>query len=146
VLTLLYNMGSPTMQTSDSRQKSLGLLWAVYGILCVVKVAWIAINAEVLTLMWGALLNRVPNPYPWMSLFHFALLLAVAVLVLAAVFSLLAATALITRSRSARNLALVAGFMGLISGPLGLALGVYTIVLLLPRAADEQYGRLAVAA
>jgi hypothetical protein len=36
--------------------------------------------------------------------------------------------------------------MGLISGPLGLALGVYTIVLLLPRAADEQYGRLAVAA
>jgi hypothetical protein len=147
VITLLWSsVDVPSMPVLDSRRNTLGVLWAVYGIICVIKVAWIAINAPILTLMWGAIINRVPNPFAWMSFFHFMLVVALAELVLAAVFSLLAAATLMARSGPARLLALVAAFLSLVTGPLGLALGVYTIVLLLPRAAGERYGRLAAAA
>ena len=134
------------MGTFDMRRRTLGVLWVVYGILCFIEVAWIAVQAGALTVMWGALLNRVPNPYSWMTLFHVALVITVIVLVLAGIFSLMAGSALLANSRSRRNMALLAGFFGLVTGPLGLALGVYTLVLLLPRVADERYDRLAAAA
>ena len=130
----------------DTPRKTLGVLWVLYGVLCFVEVAWIVVQADTLSVMWGALLNRVPNPYAWMTLFHLALVSGVALLVLAGVFALLAGSGLLVRSRSRRNMALVAGFLGLVTGPLGLALGVYTLVLLLPRVVDERYDRLAAAA
>jgi hypothetical protein len=133
------------MGTFDMRRKTLGVLWVLYGVLCFIEVAWIAVQAGALTVMWGALLNRVPNPYSWMTVFHVGLVIAVALLVLAGIFSLMAGSALLTHSRSRRNMALVAGFFGLVTGPLGLVLGVYTLVLLLPRTQDESY-RLAEAA
>lgn len=130
----------------DAPRKSLGFLWVLYGVLCFVEIAWIVSRADTLSLMWGALLNRVPNPFAWMSFFHFALVAGVALLVLAGVFALLAGSGLLTRSPSRRGMAIVAGFLGLITGPLGLVLGVYTLVLLLPRVVDERYDRLAAAA
>jgi hypothetical protein len=130
----------------DTPRKTLGVLWVLYGVLCFIEVAWLAVQADTLTVMWGALLNRVPNPYAWMTFFHLALVTGVAVLVLAGVFALLAGSGLLTRSRSRRNMALVAGFLGLVTGPVGIVLGVYTLVLLLPRVVDERYDRLAAAA
>jgi hypothetical protein len=144
MLLLLSPAEAPV--TFDSRRKTMGALWALYGILCFIEVAWFVVQANTLSVMWGALLSRVPNPYPWMSFFHFALLMAVALLVLAGVFALLAGSAMLTQSRSRRNMAVVAGFLGLVTGPIGLVLGVYTLILLLPRGADERYDRLAAAA
>jgi hypothetical protein len=133
------------METFDTRRKMLGALWIVYGVLCFIEVAWIAVEAGALSVMWGTLLSRVPDPYAWMSLFQLALVIAVALLVLAGIFALMAGSAQLTRSRSRRDMALVAGFLGLVTGPLGLVLGVYTLIWLLPRATDEPY-RLAAAA
>jgi hypothetical protein len=62
-------MEAPATQNLQGHRRMLGALWAVYGMIGVVKIAWLAVNAENLTLMWGALPNRVPNPYAWMSLF-----------------------------------------------------------------------------
>lgn len=121
------------MQNFDAAQKTLGVLWIVYGVICFVKVIWIVVNEAVLTLMWGALLNRVPNPFVWMSFFHFWLLGVIALLIVAGVFSFLAAVALLAGSRSGRNLGLIAGFLGLITGPLGVLLGAYTLLVLFPR-------------
>lgn len=123
------------MQNFNTTHKKLGVLWLVYGVICFVKVAWMVVNEPALTVMWGTLLSRVPNPYPWMSSFHFGLLVAIAVLVLAGVFSFLAAVSLLAGSRSGRNLGLVAGFLGLITGPLGVLLGAYTLLALFPRGA-----------
>ncbi len=125
------------MQTNNSRQGTLGILWLVYGVVCIVKAAWIVINGATLTLMWGAVLNRVANPFFWMSMFHFAMLAAVVLAILAAMFSLLAAVALMQGGPSGRMLALVASFFGLITGPLGIALGVFTLVIMLPRSAYQ---------
>jgi hypothetical protein len=119
------------MRTNTSRFGTLGLLWMIYGILCVAKAAWIVINSATLTLMWGALLNRVANPFFWMSLFHFAMLAVVVLAVVTALISFLAAIALMQAGAPSRTLALVASFLGLITGPLGIALGVYTMIVML---------------
>jgi hypothetical protein len=125
------------MQTSNSRQGTLGVLWIVYGLICVVKTAWILINSATLTLMWGALLNRVANPFIWMNLFHFAMLAAVVLAIVTAIVSFLAGVALTRGGPSARMLALVASFFGLITGPLGIALGVFTLVIMIPQTARQ---------
>jgi hypothetical protein len=110
----------------------------IYGVLCVAKAAWIVINEATLTLMWGALLNRVANPFFWMSMFHFAMLAVVVVAVVTALFSFLAAIALMQGGPSSRTLALVASFLGLITGPLGIALGVYTLIVMLPQTVGQS--------
>jgi hypothetical protein len=46
----------------------------------------------------------------------------------------------------ARIFALVVGFIALLSVPLGTALGIYTLWVLLPSQSDEQYKALAMAA
>lgn len=123
-------------------------MWAIYGVLCFIEVAWLVVQADTLSVMFATLLSRVPNPYVWISMFHLGLVLAVALLVLAGVFSLLAGSALLTHSqwRSRRSMTLAAGFLGLVTGPLGLILGVYTLILVLSHTADERYDRLAAAA
>ena len=125
------------MQTSNSRQGTLGVLWIGYGLVCVVKTAWILINSATHTLMWGALLNRVANPFFWMSMFHFAMLAAVVLTIVTAMLSILAGVALIQGGPSSRMLALVASFFGLITGPLGVALGVFTLVIMIPQTARQ---------
>jgi hypothetical protein len=133
------------MGTFDMRRKMLGVLWVLYGVVCFIEAAWIAVESGALTVMWGALLDRVPDPYSWMTLFHAAVLITVVVLMLAGIFALIAGGALLAYSHSSRNMALVAGFFGLVTGPLGLVLGVYTLIVLLARTVDESY-RLAEAA
>lgn|ERR1700689_1323484 len=126
------------MRTNSSRFGTLGLLWMIYGILCVAKAAWIVINGATLTLMWGALLNRVANPFFWMSMFHLAMLAVVILAVVTALISFLAAIALMQAGASSRTLALVASFLGLITGPLGIALGVYTMIVMLPQTVGQS--------
>jgi len=134
------------MQSGNSRQGTLGILWALFGVLCIVKVAFIVINSATLTLMWGALLNRVANPFFWMSMFHFAMLAAVVLAIITAMVSFLAGIALMQGGPSGRMLALVASFFGLISGPLGIALGVFTLVIMIPQRAGQSRADLASAA
>ena len=85
-----------------------------------------------LTVMWGALLTRLPNPFTLMDLFHVFLILAIILAVVAGISSILAGFALMSGGPSARKLGLLAAFLALVSGPLGIALGAYTLVVLVP--------------
>jgi len=82
--------------------------------------------------MWGALLTRGPNPFTLMDLFHVFLILAIILAVVAGISSILAGFALMSGGPSARKLGLLAAFLALVSGPLGIALGAYTLVVLVP--------------
>jgi hypothetical protein len=113
--------------------RTLGLLWFLYAVLRFAGAAFIVVYEGTLTVMWGALLTRVPNALALMSLFHLFLIFAVVLNILAGIFSLLAAIALFGRAGSSRTLALVASFFALINGPLGIALGAFTLVIFLPR-------------
>jgi hypothetical protein len=134
------------MQTDNARHGTLGALWAIYGLICIVKAAWIVVYWGTLTVMWGALLNRVANPLFWMNAFHTWLFGAVILLILAALFCFGAAMALLRRDRSSRVLPVVAGLLAIITGPLGTALGVFTLIIVLTQPSSQTRSSLASAA
>jgi hypothetical protein len=82
--------------------------------------------------MFGALLNRVPNPFALMSDFHIVYAGLVILSVLCGLFGLLAGLALLANQRAARALALIAAFLSVSEIPFGTTLGIYTLVVLLP--------------
>jgi hypothetical protein len=123
-------------ETRDFR--TLGVLWLVYGCLRVIVVAALVVYSGTLALMWGALLNRVPNPLALMTAFHIALVVVVAWCIISAFFSFVAGVALMRRWSPARMDTLVAALLALPDLPLGIILGVYTIAVLLPRTVAVQ--------
>jgi hypothetical protein len=122
------------MQTNSSRQSTLGILWVIYGAICLVKAAWIVVYSATLTVMWGAIINRVADPFFWMNVFHIWVIGAVVVLILTAISSFLAAISLMQGHGAARAMTLVASVLAIITGPLGIALGTYTMIVTVTRA------------
>jgi uncharacterized membrane protein len=110
---------------------ALGALWMVYGIARLLAAVVLVVYSGVVTLMFGALLTRVPNPFFLMNIFHFCYVVAIIVSVLAGLFGLLAGAALLARKASARGLSVVAGILSLSDVPLGTSLGTYTLILFL---------------
>jgi hypothetical protein len=109
----------------------LGVCWALYGILRLVTAVWLAFFSNTATLMFGALLNRVPDPFTLMSFFHFLYGLLVAVSAACGILGVLAGLALLTGVQSGRMLAIIAAFLSLSSIPLGTTLSIYTLIVLL---------------
>jgi hypothetical protein len=112
--------------------RNLGILWILYGLLRFVGALGAFLYSGTLTLMWGALLNRVPNPFTLMDLFHVFLIFVIILGIVAGIISLIAGLALVSGGQSARRLGVLAAFFGLINGPLGIVLGAYTLVVLVP--------------
>ena len=102
----------------------------LFGVLRIFGATLIILYIGMLTVMWGALLSRVPHPFFLMGLFHVFLVGAVIIAIVSALFSFLAGSGLL-QGRPARTLALIAAVLALIDGPLGTALGVFTIVMLM---------------
>jgi hypothetical protein len=134
------------MQTTERSFKTLGILWILFGILCALTAAWLVIDAPVLRLMWGALLTRVPDPFGWMSLFNILLLSAIALAMATTAFSVVGAIALMQRGGPTQVWPIVASILAVMCGPIGIALGVCTLVLLLPRTPGPAYARVPAAA
>jgi hypothetical protein len=118
--------------------RTFGVLWLFYAILRFAGAAFILVYSTTLTLMWGAIITRVPNPFALMSFFHVFLTFALVLNIVAGIFALLAAIALLGGTGSSRTLALVASFFALINGPLGIALGAYTLVVFVPRGSETS--------
>ncbi|HXU20182.1 MAG TPA: hypothetical protein VN788_06345 [Verrucomicrobiae bacterium] len=135
-----------SMRPIDKPQGRLGALWTIYGLICLAEAVWVALNVATLTIMWGTIVSRVANPFSWMSVFRFFLVGIIALAIVTGIFSLLAGFALMKRGSSSRTLALTSSFLGILNGPLGIALGVYTLVLLVPRASWRTHERLPTAA
>src|SRR5271165_2463034 len=112
--------------SSGRNRSTLGFLWIVYAILRVVAVILLVLYSGTATVMFGALLTRVPDPFTLMSIFHVVYVLGIVVTALAALFGLLAGLALLAGGGSARSLSLVAALLSLCDLPLGTTLGIYT--------------------
>jgi hypothetical protein len=117
---------------SGGSMRNLGVFWVVYGFLRFAGAIGLFVYSATLTLMYGALLNRVPNPFALMGLFHGFLIFAIILSIVAGIVSVIAGLGLMSGGQSARGIGLVAAFLGLINGPLGIALGAYTLVVLVP--------------
>ena len=107
----------------------LGICWVLYGIIRLATAVWLALFSNTATLMFGALLNRVADPFTLMNVFHFLYALVVAVSAVCGILGFLAGLALLSGARP--TLAIIAGFLSLPSIPLGTTLGIYTLIILL---------------
>ncbi len=110
----------------------LGACWLVYGILRLLMGVWLVLFSKTATFMFGALLDRVPNPFALMRDFHFVYAGIVVLSVLCGLFGVLAGLALLANQGFARTLALVAAFFSVSEIPFGTTLGIYTLIVLLP--------------
>jgi uncharacterized membrane protein len=124
-------MAESTQAEERTNCGPLGILWIVYGIARLLAAVVLVVYSGVATVMFGALLTRVPNPFFLMAVFHFCYVVAIIVSVLAGLFGLLAGAALLTRKASARGLSVVAGILSLSDIPLGTTLGTYTLIVFL---------------
>jgi hypothetical protein len=127
------------MRTVRTSYKTLGILWLVYGAICIFEAVWLVVERHVLRLMWGSLITRVPDSFTWMGYYDMLLLAAVTLAIVTAVFSFFGAFALMRRAISGRPFAQIASILAIIHGPLGAALGVYTLVCIVPGVVGEDY-------
>jgi uncharacterized membrane protein len=99
---------------------------------------WLLTFSPIATVMFGALLTRVANPFSLMAAFHLIYLFWIILSAAAGVFALLAGAALLSGWSSSRILAVVASVLSLSEVPVGLTLGTYTLVALLPLTQDSS--------
>jgi hypothetical protein len=123
--------GLEAINRSDHR-RVLGVCWLVYGVFRLIMGIWLVLFGGTATVMFGALLGRVANPFALMGDFHVLYAGFVVLTVLCGLFGLLAGLALLANRRPARRLALIAAFLSISEVPLGTTLGIYTLVVLLP--------------
>jgi hypothetical protein len=122
---------SEAVNLSNPR-RILGVCWLVYGILRLLAGIWLVLFSGTATVMFGALLTRVPNPFALMGDFHIVYAGIVLLSFLCGLFGLLAGLALLSNQRPARTLALLAAFLSVSEIPFGTTLGIYTLIVLLP--------------
>jgi hypothetical protein len=122
---------SEAVNLSNPR-RILGVCWLVYGILRLLAGIWLVLFSGTATVMFGALLTRVPNPFALMGNFHILYAGIVVLSFLCGLFGLLAGLALLADQRPARTLALLAAFLSASEIPFGTTLGIYTLIVMLP--------------
>jgi hypothetical protein len=132
-------VASGSQSLTSVQPRVLGALWAVYGILRLAMTVWLIGFHITATLMFGALLTRVPNPFSLMTDFHFLYTGIIIWSGVCGVLGILAGVTLLAGRRAARVLAVVAALISLPEMPFGIMLGVYTLVVMLNAVPERIY-------
>jgi len=119
-------------QSPSGWLRTLGTCWVVYGVLRLIAALGLFVFMPTTTVMFGALLARVADPFTLMAVFHFLYAVMIVLAAVCGVCGILAGAALSAGKQSGRSLALFVGFLSLCSLPLGTTLGIYTLIRLLP--------------
>ena len=127
------------LRNSNAHFGTLGILWTVYGVIRLILAACLMIYANTATLMFGALLNRVADPFTLMGVFQFLYAATIVLSVVCGLTAIFAGLALLGGRSVGRMLALFASVLSLCDIPLGITLGTYTLVELLPIQAPPLY-------
>ena len=138
---VVLSSDDPIAQNTIGCFRALGSFWIVYGVFRLIMVLCLLIYGRTATLMFGALLNRVPDPFALMGVFHFLYTLTIALSAVCGLIAFVAGAALIGGQRSGRRLALIAAVLSVSDIPLGVTLRIYTLVELLPVKALRLFGR-----
>lgn len=118
--------------------KKLGFLWIFYGILRVCVGVVQVFFAPIATVMFGALLTRVADYQPLMAFFHVAYTLMIVVSFLCGLLGIFGGILSMGNSGSGRWMLIVASLLALTEMPIGIALGVYTLIVLVPARNSEK--------
>ncbi len=122
----------------------VGILWMAYSALHVVAGVGAIVIAHTI---FGGSIHIPHGPPPEITVWLRPLISIIGWLILAkAAAGFFAGWGLLQREEWARIFALVMGFVALLDVPLGTALGIYTLWVLLPSQSDDEYKALAQAA
>jgi hypothetical protein len=116
-----------------SGTKTLGLAWIIYGVFRLAVTVWLIAFTTTATLMFGALLTRVPDPYSIMSAFHILYSVVIVWSGISGVLGIVAGLSMLASQRGARILMVAASLLALSELPFGIMLGVYTMTHMAPR-------------
>ena len=119
----------------------LGSFWIAYGLIRLVMALCMLIYGRTATLMFGALLNRVADPFTLMGIFHFLYTIMIVLSAVCGILGFVAGMALVGGHQSGRKLAIVAAVLSLSDIPVGVTLGIYTLLILLPIRIAHVYER-----
>src|SRR5271165_4886761 len=136
-------LGLIELRSSRVREhvRLLGILWMAYSALHVVVGMLMIVVAQTL---FGHLIHIPNGPPPEVTVWLRPLICFIGWLILAkAVAGFIAGWGLLQREEWARVVALVVGFVALLNVPVGTALGIYTLWVLLPSQSDDEYKTLA---
>ena len=111
--------------------KTLGICWIVYGVFRLAMGVAAVLLTPTATVMFGALLTRVANPFAWMNLFHLLYAGCTILAFICGVLAILGGLALLRGPASGRGLLLAASFLSLSDLPVGIAISAYTLIVLL---------------
>ena len=121
----------PGKPIANRHMRTLGICWVLYGVVRMMTAVWLFVFSSTATLMFGALLNRVPDPFTLMNTFHFLYGLLVAISAVCGVLGVMAGVALLGGTQFGRTLAVIAAFLSLSNIPLGTTLGIYSLIVFL---------------
>jgi hypothetical protein len=127
----LYSARIAALATGGT--KALGLAWIVYGLFRLAVTVWLVAFTTTATLMFGALLQRVPDPYSLMTAFHVLYSVLIVWSGISAVLGIVAGLAILGGQNAARILVIAAALLALPELPFGVILGVYTMTRVVPR-------------
>src|SRR5579871_4463785 len=99
---------NPVLRNSNPHNGTLGVLWIVYGVIRLILAAGLMVYSGTATLMFGALLSRVADPFTLMGLFHFLYAAGIVLSVVCGLLGIFAGLALLGGRSVGRTLALFA--------------------------------------
>jgi len=132
------NLANSNLQ---GRSRTLGVCWIIYGIIRLAMALWLFVFSGTATVMFGALLSRVPDPFTMMSEFHIIYVAIIVLSALCGVLGILGGLAMMGGQGSGRGILILAAFLSLSEMPLGIALGVYSLIVLLPMRSAQMSDR-----
>jgi uncharacterized membrane protein len=120
--------------------KTLGICWIAYGIFRLGMGVAAVLCTPTATVMFGALLTRVADPFTWMAFFHMWYVCWIGLCLVCGILGIVGGLALMRSPVGGRGLLVAASLLSLSDLPVGIAIGVYTLIELLrgPRPAIRQ--------
>ncbi len=134
---------APAPMNMNNHLRILGILWILRGVLHAFGGVWLAFVGSAFLPHMMYSFPRVFVGMPFGRLIGSSIALGGMVAVLFGLADVLTGWALLQHEQWGRTLALVIGVITLLSFPFGTALGIYTLIVLLPPQSEEEYRRLA---
>jgi hypothetical protein len=111
--------------------KTLGICWIAYGIFRLGMGLGAVLCASTATVMFGALLTRVADPFTWMGFFHVWYVCWIGLCFVCGILGIVGGLAVMPSPNGGRGLLVAASLLSLSDLPVGVAIGVYTLIELL---------------
>jgi len=132
------------VQSMNGHIRVLGISWVIYSGFRILMAGWLIVFSRVFMPVFQDAFphDNDVNFAPLLRMMSGFYIVTGIWSIIAAAVGFWAAWALLKRERSGRTIALIIAFVSLISIPFGTALGVYTLVIMLSKNAEQTYNAL----